>query len=641
MLKSTQGKVSKTGTSKGGEWSPPLVWNKKVPNAELDKFKKIIEKKHNLHFNSYWDFHKWSIENYEKFWEEVWKYFDVIASKPYDQVVVKKGDSLIDYDWFPGAAFNFAENLLRIRDDRIALSYIDETGYEETLTYAQMFEEVKLYVAAFRKHGLKVGDRVACYMSNRKEAILTFLAATSIGAIFGAAQPFLAGKASANIIGVMDAKFLIIVDYHKGWGEDISLLDNLPIILEKSPTLEKVIIIATKDETLTSGIPRIRNGYSLKEFLRSGRRADGSVPDLIFEQLPASHPICINFTSGTTGISKGPMHSAVTLLSSLVSIVFHHNLTSEDIFMNPCPAGWVIWDFYIPCLAVGVNLFLYCGVPYHVRDGVNIWDIMAKHKVTSANLVTSVVDRMEKLEIVPSPKSNLEKLKSVFIIGSPVKVNNVRYILSKVQKNAFVASLYGATESFECFSGFDLNLPSYAGEVQAFALGLDIRCVDDDGRPILDKRGDIVIATPTPSLPICLWKDVDKSIMNATYLSQHQGMWCQNDEGWINSKTKGLIVVGRSDDTLKQNSERFGATDVYFAIHGMEEIMDYICVSQNRGDGECRAVLFVMLKDGYEFTPELKEKIASTIYKELWEYCVPEVILSVPDIPQLNIRKYG
>ncbi|KFM80142.1 Acetoacetyl-CoA synthetase, partial [Stegodyphus mimosarum] len=264
-----------------------------------------------------------------------------------------------------------------------------------------MFEEVKLYAAAFRKHGLKIGDRVACYMSNRKEAILTFLAATSIGAIFGAAQPFLAAKASANIIGVMDAKFLIIVDYHKGWGEDISLLDNLPVILEKSPTLEKVIIIATKDETLTSGIPRIQNGYSLEEFLRSARLADGSVPDLIFEQLPASHPICINFTSGTTGISKGPMHSAVTLLSSLVSIVFHHNLTSEDIFMNPCPAGWVIWDFYIPCLAAGVNLFLYCGVPYHIRDGVNIWDIMAKHKVTSTNLVTSVVDRMEKLEIVP------------------------------------------------------------------------------------------------------------------------------------------------------------------------------------------------------------------------------------------------
>ncbi|KFM80141.1 Acetoacetyl-CoA synthetase, partial [Stegodyphus mimosarum] len=128
--------------------------------------------------------------------------------------------------------------------------------------------------------------------------------------------------------------------------------------------------------------------------------------------------------------------------------------------------------------------------------------------------------------------------------------------------------------------------------------------------------------------------------MNATYLSQHQGMWCQNDEGWINSKTKGLIVVGRSDDTLKQNSERFGATDVYFAIHGMEEIMDYICVSQNRGDGECRAVLFVMLKDGYEFTPKLKEKIASTIYKELWEYCVPQVILSVPDIPyNLNNKR--
>ncbi|KFM70538.1 Acetoacetyl-CoA synthetase, partial [Stegodyphus mimosarum] len=200
--------------------------------------------------------------------------------------------------------------------------------------------------------------------------------------------------------------------------------------------------------------------------------------------------------------------------------------------------------------------------------------------------------------------------------------------------------MYGATEVFGAFSGFDLNTPSYGGEIQGPALGVDIRCFDHKGNSVVGQRGELVVATPTPSFPICLWKDVNHSRLNDTYFSKYQGVWSQNDECWINPKTNGIIVIGRSDDTLKQNGERFGSGDIYFAIHNIEELQDYICVGQDREDGDTRAVLFVKVKKGYTFTQQLKEKIAHTISKELWVDYVPQVIREVADIPyNLNNKR--
>ncbi|KFM69966.1 Acetoacetyl-CoA synthetase, partial [Stegodyphus mimosarum] len=625
--------MEKDNHSKQMKSRPPILWNKKMPDTELEKFKKIVEKKYNLHFDSYWDLHKWSVENYASLWEEIWNYFGVVVSKPYEKVVVKTGDGFLDYDWFSGAKLNFAENLMRIRDDRTAMICVDETGSEEIITYAQMFEEAKLYTAAFRKLGLKKGDTLACYMSNRKEAIFGMLAATSIGAIWGGPQPYFEGRVASNIIAKMEAKFLITVDHHQDNGNNYNIMENLPVIAENCPSLEKIIIIPSKEETVANGISHIRNSIFLDAFLESGRNPDGSIPDIQFEQLPFGHPAFLTFTSGTTGVPKGVVHSAGTLLPHFENIGFDYNLKSGDALFHWCPVGWTLWDCFIPCLALGIKLVLYCGSPFWVRDGINVWDLMAKYKVNYSALIPSMLDRLEKLQILPSPGSNLECLKVVLVGGSPVKLQNLKFVQRVAGEDTFVGIVYGATETFGCFTGADMNLPVYAGEIQVPALGMDIRVVDENGQSIIGEKGEIIFTVPCPSFPIYLWNDVNNTLIKETYLSKYPGAWCQHDEGWINPETKGLLVIGRSDDILIQNGDRFAPTDVYFAIHGMEEIMDYICVNQSREDGECRAVLFVKLKPGYTFTPELRKKIVQIIDKELWEDCVPQVILEIPDIP--------
>ncbi|XP_042912701.2 acetoacetyl-CoA synthetase [Parasteatoda tepidariorum] len=400
-----------------------------------------------------------------------------------------------------------------------------------------------------------------------------------------------------------------------------------------TPSLEKVIIVPTKKETLSKDLSNIRNSCFLEDFLNEGRLPDGSVPDIVFEQLPPTHPVSISFSSGTTGLPKGPVHSASTLLSWIVDIGFHWNLKCGDTLFSSYSMGWTLWNSFVPCLALGVKLFLYSGCPFYADIKPNIWDIIEEHKVNYSFLVTSIVDRMEKFDLKPNSDAKFEHLKMIAMGGSPVKPENFEYIRRIVGKNTFIGSMYGATETSGTFSGFSLNLPTYPGEVQVPALGKDIQCFNEEGEPVIGQRGEMVVRSPNPSFPAYLWKDDDKKVLNSNYFSKYPGVWCQNDVCLVNPVTKGIVVIGRSDDTITQYGDRFGSGDIYFAIHDMEEIQDYICVGQTRYDGEMRAVLFIKMKQGYKFDSDMKEKITQRITKELWMDCVPDVILEIQDIP--------
>ncbi|GIY63257.1 acetoacetyl-CoA synthetase [Caerostris darwini] len=611
-----------------------LIWNKKIPDTELEKFKLFIEEKYDLKFESYWDLHSWSVTNFPSYWEEVWNYFGLVASQPHEEVFKKIGPGFLDNDWFTGAELNYAENILRIRDNREALLCLDEEGNFEKVTFAELFQQVKLYAAAFRKHGLQREDRVACYMSHRKETIFAFLAATSIGAIWGGPQPYFGAKAASNIVSKLEPKFLIAVDRFLDYGDEYNILENLPTIAQSSPTLEKIIIVPTKDETLSKDISHIPNSCFLHHFLESGKTEGGEVPDLIFEQLPFNHPISISFTSGTTGLPKGPVHSAGSLIGSIANLSLHWNLKCGDVAHSLYPMGWSVWNYYVTCLSLGVKLFLHSGSPYKMRDGSNLWDVISKYKISFCFLITSIVDKLEKMKALPKKSnSNFDHLKAIALGGSSVKIQNYKYIQSIVKENVLITNLYGATETLLPFSGNDYNLPVYASEVQVPSLGVDYKCVDSNGNSIIGHPGKFVITVPFPALPLCIWKDENNEILNKNYLSQYRGAWFQHDVCHINPQTNGLVLEGRSDDVLIQNGERFGSADIYFAIHDIEEIQDYICVGQNKSNGDNRAILFIKMKEGYKFTPEFREKIMQKIDDELWTDCVPEVILEVPDIP--------
>ncbi|CAL1286776.1 unnamed protein product [Larinioides sclopetarius] len=608
------------------------IWNKKVPGTQMEKLQNIIQDKYGVKFENYWDFHEWSTKNYSQFWEEIWNFYEVVCSKPYDQPSRRTGDRIIDLEWFPGAELNYAENILRYRDDGVALICVDEDGNELNVTFAEMYEEVRLYAAAFKKIGLQKGDRVACYMSNRREAIYAMLAAASMGAMFGGPLPFYGAKAVAAIMDIMKPKFLITVDRFQFNKDEINILERLPEIVNDQKCIEKVIIIPTKESSKLKDISSVNNSCFLNEFLENGHNPDGSIPELVFEQFPFSQPVFINFTSGTTGLPKGLVHSAGTFLPLLRDFGLHCNLDRTTVTLAMQPVGWNLWNLYVGNLMLGSSLLLYDGLPTFLSKTA-FWDIMDKYKVTFAFIVTSIIDTFEKEDIVPAPDCKLEHLKLISIGASPVKLQNVDFILQKVKPDVFVGCLYGATEVIGVFSGFDYNSPVYSSEIQCPALGVDIRIFDDEGNSIVGKSGELVIATPTPSFPVCVWNDEDGSKMQDTYLSKFPNVWAQSDEAWIDPKTRGMIIIGRSDNTIKQHGERFVSEEIYWAIHDVEEIADSICVAQSNGSGDGRAVLFVKMKNGHILDKDMMFKIEEKILKELTIFYIPKVILQVKDIP--------
>lgn len=615
-----------------------LAWNQKTKDANLEKFKEALQEKYQVKFENYWDLHKWSTENYGKFWEEIWNYYNVIYSKPHDDVVVN-GKGFIDIDWFSGARFNYAENMLRFRDDHVAIICADEEGDEERITYAEMYDEVKLYAAAFKKWGLQMGDRIACYMSNRKEAVFAMLAGASMGALWGGPLPFYGAKAAANIVKLMSPKFLLTMDRFLDNKIEKSLLKNLPTVANGVSSIEKVIIVPTKESTKSSDISMIEKSCFLDEFLAVGRNPDGSVPDLVFEQLPFNYPVCINFTSGTTGSPKGLVHSAGSFLPLLRDFGLHCNLKRGDVVMTMYPVGWNLWNLFIANFALGTTLLLYNGCPFYLGPH-DFWDIMGTYKVAYTFLVTSIVDKMEKENVVPGPNTDLSHLKMITIGASPVKLQNFDYLLNRVKKDMFVTCLYGATEVIGVFSGTDWNEPAYSAEIQVAALGVDLRCYDESGNSVIGQEGELVIATPTPSLPIFVWNDNNKKRLHELYFSKYPGIWSQNDLCWIDPRTKGIIIIGRSDETLNPNGERFGSADMYFAIHNVKEISDSICVPQYKSNGDQRAILFVVMANGYAFTPAMEKKIKQTVSDELTSEHVPEIVMECPDVPyNMNGKK--
>ncbi|XP_055934201.1 acetoacetyl-CoA synthetase-like [Argiope bruennichi] len=611
-----------------------LLTTKPVTDNQLEIFKNFIGTKYNQQFDSYWDLHRWSVKNFPEFWKELWHYFSIIASNPYDEVFRKTGDGFLDNEWFKGASFNLAENIMRIKDDRIGIICSDEMGNRETITYVEIYKQVKLYAAAFRKHGLSSGDRVAYYISNIKEALFAMLATVSIGAIWGGPLPFYGSRMASSIMKVLDPKLIISVDHFQAYGEIYNPIDSLPFIVKELSNIEKVIIVPTRKETLQRDLSNIPNSIFLDDFLKSGMATCGEVPDLKFEQLPFNYPTIINFTSGTTGDPKGVVHSAGAILAQLRDFALHLNLKEGDVVFTHSPVGWAVWDYMIPNLALGVTLFLFNGSPEYIGN-FNIWDTFKENRVTFALMAPTYIDVFASKSIIP--RAILDSLKIIGLTGSAIRPQDYKFLLNNVKKDLIIASIYGATETMGTFSSCDLNSSFYECECQVPSLGVDLHIFEEKGNSVIGKRGEVVITTPNPALPVYLWNDEKNLKMNKEYFSKHPGVWCQNDEGWINPITKGLRLIGRSDNTIKQHGERLNSNDIYFAISEVEELEDYICVGQERPDGTSRAVLFVKLKEGYSFTPQLKEKVKENTWKEL--DIAPEVILEIPDIPYNLNRK--
>ncbi|KAG8174461.1 hypothetical protein JTE90_018797 [Oedothorax gibbosus] len=542
-------------------------------------------------------------------------------------------------DWFFGARLNFAENLLKYRDDQLALILTDEHRNVDKVTYAQLYEETKLYAAAFRKLGIKKKDVVVCYMSNRKEAVIAMLAVVSIGAVWSGALPLLGPQAVINRLKQVDPKILITVDKFTYDGKEHGMLQKIKEVKEGIPSLKKVIIVTAEKKFSKEDSKDISGSLMLDDFLKLGLLDDGSVPPLQFEQVSFSHPVFINYTSGTTGLPKAVVHGCGGLLSIPRDFSLNIDAGRDTIWLSVSCVGWVTWNMVMTLLSQGFTLLLFEGNPFFLSSTF-FFDMVDEFAITNIFMSPSVLDEYYKKRWVPEKKHHLSSLKVLLAGGSIVKPQIYDFVYKKIKRDFVFHPCYGSTELMGSCLNLETTLPVYQGELNAISLGDNLEVVNESGIAVIGEVGELVISKPVPNLLVGLWGDTDGAICRKTYFSKYSGKYSTGDYGIMNPHTNGTIVCCRSDETLKQKGCRFGSTEIYNVVDVFEEVLDSLCVSQYSKDMDERAVLFLKMRQGHVFNETLVRRIREAIAKELTPRHVPEVILPTKDIPiNLNGKK--
>jgi len=613
---------------------PKLMWSPN-PNqcTKMDELREIINKKFNENLETYKEFHRWSCDNYANFWEEVWKFTGVIHSKEYEEVVdTKKRISDIP-EWFRGTRLNFAENLLRYDDDGVAI-YATGEGQDGVLkkTFKELRQSVATYAAALKRCGVVKGDRVVGYIPNCVEAVEAMLAATSIGAIWSSTSP------DFGVVGVLERftqikpKVIFSVNAVHYNGKVHNHMEKLEKVVKGLPDLEKVVLIPFVKEH-TTDISKIPIGISLEEFLQGGIK-DGKVPELVFEQVPFNYPLFIMYSSGTTGVPKCMVHSVGgTLMKHLEEHIIQGNLDRTDKMLYYTTAGWMMWNWMVSVLAVGAAIVLYDGSPLIPTVNV-LWDLIDSIGVTVLGTGAKWLAVIEDKGVKPASTHSLSSLKAILSTGSPLKPASYDFVYSHIKSDLLLGSISGGTDIIACFMGHNWTLPVYRGEIQGLFLGCDMSSWNEDGKPVFDESGELVCSKPFPSMPVYFWNDDDGTRYKKAYFNQYDEVWAHGDFCSINSRTGGIVMLGRSDGTLNPNGVRFGSAEVYQVVESFKEIEDSVCVSQRSKDFiEERVVLFLKMAPGSEFSPAVVNSLKTHIRTYLSARHVPAVFLPISDIP--------
>lgn len=610
-----------------------LLWTpseSRVRGSNLYRFMQLVNERYGYRFGTYSELYEWSVEHFGEFWATVWDFAGVKASHAYE-VVVDDPYGLPGARWFSGARLNFAENLLRYRDDEVALIFKGEGRETERMTYRQLYDEVEQVSAALRRMGVKAGDRVAGFMPNIPETAAAMLGAASLGAVWSSSSPDFGIKGVLDRFGQIRPRVLFVADGYFFKGKTLESLSRVREIIRDLPSIERVVVVPYTQEA--PDLRGLRNAILYADFKASG----GGTP-MTFEQLPFEHPLYIMFTSGTTGLPKCMVQSAGgVLLNHLKELMLHTDLKRQDAIFYFTTCGWMMWNWLISSLAVGARVILYDGNPFHPDPGV-LWRLAQDEKMTVFGTSAGYIGALMNEKVRPAREYDLGALRTITSTGSPLSEEGFEYVYREVKADVQLASISGGSDINGCFALGNPMGPVYSGELQCRGLGMKVAVFNEGGHPVVGEQGELVCAAASPSMPVCFWDDPDGKKYRAAYFEHYPNIWRHGDYALLNERG-GMVIYGRSDATLNPGGVRIGTAEIYRQVEGIEEVEDSIVVGQN-WLGDVRVILFVKMKPGHELTEELKGNIRKAIRANASPRHVPAKIIAVPDVPYtLNMKK--
>lgn len=602
-------------------WSPS---KSRVERSNMHRFLQYVNRRFRKDFRTYEDLYRWSVDDVATFWGAMWDFGEVIASSPCERVVDDPG-KMPGARWFEGARLNFAENLLRYRDDRIALTFKGESRPDPvSVTYAQLYDRVARLAKSLRDMGIRPGDRVAGFMPNMIETVIGMLAATSLGAIWSSCSPDFGIQGVLDRFGQIQPRVLLAPDGYSYNGKNIDSLDRIADVVRQIPSIEKVVVVPYTDPTPDP--ERVPNGVLFDDFLsrEPGLRID-------FEQVPADHPLYIMYSSGTTGVPKCIVHGvAGTLVQHLKELKLHTDLTRDDTIFYFTTAGWMMWNWLVSSLALGARVLLFDGSPFHPGPDA-LWRLAQDEKVSIFGTSAKYLAALEKAGVKPRESFDLSPLKAILSTGSPLSIESFEFVYRDIKEDLCLSSISGGTDIISCFALGNPIGPVHAGELQCRGLGMKVEAFNEAGKPVVGEKGELVCTTAAPSMPIRFWNDPDGSKYRSAYFELHEGVWSHGDYIEI-TEHGGVIIYGRSDATLNPGGVRIGTAEIYRQVESIPEILDSLVVGQD-WENDVRVVLFVKLRENVVLDEALLKRIRETIRRNATPKHVPAKIIAIPDIP--------
>jgi acetoacetyl-CoA synthetase len=605
-----------------------LLWEpspESVERSQMTAFIRWLAEERGAEVSDYDALWRWSVDDLEGFWAAIWDYFDVVSSKPRGDVLPER--TMPGAQWFGGTELNYAEHVFRgKRGGDVAILHASEIRELGELTWDELRDRVASLAAGLHELGVERGDRVVAYLPNIPEAIIGFLATASIGAIWSSCSPDFGAGSVVDRFAQIEPKVLLAVDGYRYGGKDFDRLDVVAGLESEMPTLKHTIVLPYLDESPDLG--RLDKGVAWDNVLASGEGAE-----LEFERVGFDHPLWVLYSSGTTGLPKAIVqgHGGI-LLEHLKKLNLHVDLQEGDRLFWFTTTGWMMWNFLVSGLLTPAAIVLYDGSPGHPDMDV-LWDLADRTGTTCFGTSASYVAACMNARIEPGDGRDLSALRAVGSTGSPLSPEGFDWIYEHIGDDTWLFSTSGGTDVCTAFVGGVPLLPVYRGELQGRALGAAVEAYDEDGKPVVDEVGELVLTEPMPSMPLFFWGDDDGSRYHESYFDHYPGVWRHGD--WIEITSRGTAVIyGRSDSTINRQGVRMGTSEIYRAVQAVPQVADALVVDVPRPGTEGWMPLFVVLDEGVELDDELTKEIKRRIREQCSPRHVPNEVFQIDDVPR-------